>query len=204
MAAVHASMAAMEAVKLVIAGDSAVGKTALVISYTADAFQEDYIPGADDAYSKNYYVPWKVDGATLALMLWDTAACDTHPMGAVRVQYGRQAQRLRTLSYPNTDVFAIAFSVVSPASYENVAHWYKELQDYHSRISCRTTSIPHQKIDISKIPIVLVGTKADLRTHLGTLAGLAKKNQTPVTREQGEELAHKIGAVKYVECSAKT
>ena len=52
--------------------------------------------------------------------------------------------RLRPLSYPNTDVFLIAFSVVNPSSLSNVYEkWYQELKAQTS-------------IDITKIPIVLV------------------------------------------------
>lgn len=39
--------------------------------------------------------------------------------------------RLRPLSYPMTDVFLICFSVVNPASFQNVhEEWVPELQEY--------------------------------------------------------------------------
>jgi len=44
----------------------------------------------------------------------------------------------------------------------------------------------------------------DLRRDLYYVEKLAKRDQTPITRGQGEKLAKKIGAVKYVECSALT
>ena len=137
--------------------------------------QEDYIPTVFDNYSANVMV----DGKPVALGLWDTAGQEDY-------------DRLRPLSYPNTDVFLIAFSIISPASYENVmSKWYKELQN-------------QQAINISAIPIILVGTKMDLRDDQGMLAKLAEKNLTPVSFEKGEEMKGKIGARKYMECSAKT
>ena len=60
--------------------------------------------------------------------------------------------RLRPLSYPQTDVFLICFSVISQASAGNVvSKWYKEINNH-----CPGT------------PIVLVGTKADLREDAQT------------------------------------
>lgn len=54
------------------------------------------------------------------------------------------------------------------------------------------------------VPFILVGTKLDLRGDSGTLEKLRASNQAPVTTQKGEELAKKIRAIKYLECSAKT
>jgi Rho family, other len=52
-------------------------------------------------------------------------------------------------------------------------------------------------------PLILVATKTDLRRDDNTRRMLGAQGQTPVTPEQGAEVAREIGA-KYVECSAKT
>ena len=51
-------------------------------------------------------------------------------------------------------------------------------------------------------PIVLVGTKLDLRNDSSTLDQLAEKNQRPITQSQGEYLAHICSAKIYLECSS--
>ena len=53
-------------------------------------------------------------------------------------------------------------------------------------------------------PIVLVGTKLDLRNDTETIEKLREKGLKPITYAQGLELAKDIGAGKYLECSALT
>lgn len=96
--------------------------------------------------------------------------------------------RLRPLSYPQTDVFLVCFSVTSPASFENVKEkWFPEVHHHCPGVPC-----------------LIVGTQIDLREDPQVLEKLARQKQRPVTSEQGERLARELGAVKYVECSALT
>jgi len=44
----------------------------------------------------------------------------------------------------------------------------------------------------------------DLRDDRETLTMLSEQNLSPIKREQGQKLANKIRAVKYMECSALT
>ncbi|KNE59176.1 cell division control protein 42 [Allomyces macrogynus ATCC 38327] len=96
--------------------------------------------------------------------------------------------RLRPLSYPQTDVFLVCFSVVAPSSFENVREkWYPEVEHHCPRVPC-----------------LLVGTQIDLRDDPATLERLEKLRQRPITQEQGEALARELHMEKYVECSALT
>ena len=53
------------------------------------------------------------------------------------------------------------------------------------------------------VPIILVGNKTDLRDDPEMLALLARHDQAPVTSKQGRQMASKIKAEAYMECSAK-
>jgi Ras-related C3 botulinum toxin substrate 1 len=53
-------------------------------------------------------------------------------------------------------------------------------------------------------PILLVGTKLDLRDDRETIDRLRERGLCPVTFEQGMAKAKEIGARRYFECSALT
>ena len=82
----------------------------------------------------------------------------------------------------------LCFSISSPDSLENIPERW----------------VPEVKHFCPKVPVVLVGCKKDLRTDEETLGLLAADKKVPVSREDGEEMKTKIGAVGYHECSAKT
>eukprot|EP01129_Flabellula_baltica_P014489 TRINITY_DN6942_c0_g1_i1.p1 TRINITY_DN6942_c0_g1~~TRINITY_DN6942_c0_g1_i1.p1 ORF type:complete len:215 (-),score=59.49 TRINITY_DN6942_c0_g1_i1:44-688(-) len=149
-------------IKVMVIGDTSVGKTCMLISYTQNAFPDEYVPTVFDNYTANALV----DGQPVNLGLWDTAGSDEYNL-------------LRPLSYPGTDVFLICFSIADPSTFEGVtAKWIPEIQEHGSGI-----------------PIILVGTKADLRDRPG---------EKCVTTEQGKALAEEIEAFDYMECSALT
>ncbi|CAM6034857.1 unnamed protein product [Sphagnum compactum] len=156
-------------IKCVTVGDGAVGKTCMLISYTSNTFPTDYVPTVFDNFSANVVV----DGNTVNLGLWDTAGQEDY-------------NRLRPLSYRGADVFLLAFSLISRASYENISKkWIPELRHY-----------------APSVPIILVGTKLDLRDDRQFFAD--HPGTSPISTPQGEELRKAIGAASYIECSSKT
>ena len=92
----------------------------------------------------------------------------------------------RSSLYPRTDVFLFCFSLVHPKTLENIENkWFKEVSEY-----CQDK------------PIILVGLNSDLREEFESKAEEFKaKQMEPIPREKGEEMAKRIGACTYIECS---
>ncbi|XP_071765537.1 ras homolog family member Ua [Centroberyx gerrardi] len=158
-------------VKCVLVGDGAVGKTSLVVSYTTNGYPTEYVPTAFD----NFSAVVSVDGQPVKLQLCDTAGQD-------------EFDKLRPLCYTNADVFLLCFSVVSPASFQNVPEkWVPEIRR-HAPLA----------------PLVLVGTQCDLREDVKVLIDLAKYRERPVDPADARDCAAEIGAVAYMECSSLT
>lgn len=55
-----------------------------------------------------------------------------------------------------------------------------------------------------KTPVILVGTKKDLRSDPHVIDDLSVSKQKPVSTEEGQQIAHLIQAQAYIECSART
>lgn len=53
-------------------------------------------------------------------------------------------------------------------------------------------------------PILLIGTKQDLRDDRATLEKLAERSLSPVTQTQALKMQREIYANRYMECSALT
>ncbi|KAI0217932.1 cell division cycle 42 [Lamellibrachia satsuma] len=148
----------MQTIKCVVVGDGMIGKTCILITYTTKKFPQ------------TSYVPTVFDNY------------------AVTVMIGEDYERLRPLTYPQTDVFLVCFSVVLPSSFENIEEkWVPEIMEH-----------------CEKTPFLLVGLKIDLRDDPATLKELSKNHTNPIRFEQGKILAKELTAVKYVECSALT
>ncbi|KAJ3316283.1 GTP-binding protein Rho1, partial [Blyttiomyces sp. JEL0837] len=56
---------------------------------------------------------------------------------------------------------------------------------------------------VQNAPVILVGLKADLRNDPNELQKLASRGAYPVSSQEGQAMANRIGAYAYIECSAR-
>ncbi len=84
-------------------------------------------------------------------------------------------------------MFLLCYKISDPISLYNVKNkWIRELK--------------HHRPDV---PVVLCGCQSDLRQDVATLHHLSKTGRTPVSSDQALAICCEIGAVNYVETSAK-
>lgn len=164
--------------KLVLLGDGACGKTSLLNVFTRGYFPTVYEPTVFENYVHDIFV----DNVHIELSLWDTAGQE-------------EFDRLRSLSYDDTDLIMLCYSVDSKDSLENVeSKWVGEIAD-----------------NCPGVKLVLVALKCDLRQEAADEA--AENNATDPAEQQGEkkpmitydtglEVARRINALRYLECSA--
>ncbi|CAJ0933081.1 unnamed protein product, partial [Mesorhabditis belari] len=168
----------MQSIKCSIIGDSGIGKTSLLIAYTAKAIPgERYTPTIFDHYSANVMF----NERSVSLGIWETIGRTktTNPF--------EEEEEFEPFCSLNNDVVLICFSVVDPSSFENV----------------RTKWSPEVSQHCPDAPVILVGLKSDLRNDDKTLKDLMDRRLSPISERQGELMAKEINAVKYIECSSQ-
>ncbi|XP_040826905.1 rho-related GTP-binding protein RhoD isoform X1 [Ochotona curzoniae] len=136
--------------------------------------QGDFPENYSPTVFERYSASRQMKGKAVHLQIWDTAGQDDY-------------DRLRPLFYPDANVLLLCFDVTSPSSFDNVfSRWYPEVTHF-----CK------------QVPIIVVGCKTDLRKDRSLVNRLRKSGAEPVTYHRGQEMARSVGAVAYLECSAR-
>ncbi|GMM38826.1 Rho family GTPase [Saccharomycopsis crataegensis] len=140
-----------------------------------NVFTRGYFPQVyEPTVFENYVHDIFVDNKAVQLSLWDTAGQE-------------EFDRLRSLSYSDTHTIMLCFSVDSPDSLENVeSKWVGEIAEHCQGVA-----------------LVLVALKCDLRANEDPEDAAAGRGRSLISYEEGFAMAKKIGALKYLECSAK-
>lgn len=97
--------------KVVLLGDSKVGKTSLLITYTSGSFPTEYLPPLFDNFSPRF-------GPPPPLSFWDTNSSPEYDQFSPVICKG-------------TDFFLLCFSVVDKLSFENVqTRWMRTVKEH--------------------------------------------------------------------------
>ncbi|KAL5533751.1 YPT5 [Sanghuangporus baumii] len=99
--------------KLVLLGESAVGKSSLVLRFVKDQF-DDYRESTIGAAFLTQTVPLE-DGSTVKFEIWDTAGQERY-------------KSLAPMYYRNANCAVVVYDITQPASLEKARTWIRELQ----------------------------------------------------------------------------
>ncbi|PFH33217.1 Rab1 protein [Besnoitia besnoiti] len=107
--------------KLVLIGDSGVGKSCLLLRFSDDAFTESYITtiGVDFRFRTI-----NVDSEVVKLQIWDTAG----------------QERFRTITsayYRGADGIVLVYDVTDRESFSHVDEWLAEVNRYANENTCK-------------------------------------------------------------------
>ena len=168
------SVKAADAVKIVLVGDSGVGKTSFLYSYKANLFPSDEeVPAILDSF-----VDLVVDeqGNEMAVEMWDVGGSNNYRV-------------LRPMIYRDVHCVVMCFAIDDLHSLRSLRDdWVNELE---GALGAE---------EWLKVPKLIVGMKSDFR--LDGAPGLVSIDD--VTRVFPQLLQQEDRFINYVECSAKT
>jgi len=157
-----------ERVKVVIVGNTTTGKSCLKARVGLGSFPDEGDGNYHTTALECHEVKSNWNDSTRRIEYWDTAT---------ESEYASW----RPLSYPQTDVFLMCFSVVNNQSFESICRvWMPEIMQH-----------------CPEAIVLLVGTKVDLRAT-------SQSQNSSVYYEEGEFLAKHHKCVLYIETSALT
>ena len=104
--------------KILIIGDSQVGKTSLLLEYVDKTFTEDHIATIGVEYKEKFV---KKDDYDIRLQIWDTAG----------------QERFRSITkniFRNTDGVLFVYDVTNKDSFANIKNWIKDTENVSKEI----------------------------------------------------------------------
>ena len=127
--------------KMIIVGDSEVGKTSLAYQYTNKVFSEEYI----QTIGTNFLVKDTVfQNYNITLQIWDTAGQE-------------RFQRLLPNYYKGSQIAFVVYSITDKKSFDNVGTWFKLAKKYgESQKIVNAIAAHHDEVKAGSIEAVLV------------------------------------------------
>ena len=141
----------MQAKKVVIIGDSGVGKTAIMNRYLYDKFDSESMPTIGSSMqSRQVEVPGE---GTIKLTLWDTAGQE-------------KFRSLARMYFQDAEAALIVYDVTFPQSFEAAKTWVKDLKE-NSNVDDMVLAIVGNKVDMMENYAVQLQEVHEFATSVG-------------------------------------
>jgi len=135
--------------KLLLIGDSGVGKSCLLLRFADDTYTESYISTIGVDFKIRTF---EQEGKTVKLQIWDTAG----------------QERFRTITssyYRGAHGIIIVYDVTDKESFNNVKHWVQEIEKYAA--DGVNKLLVGNKCDLSSKKVVSYDEAKELADSLG-------------------------------------
>jgi len=122
-----------EKCRLLIIGDSFVGKTSFLSRYAKGTFNLTYLATAGfEFFTKDD----EIDNKNVRIELWDTSGYE-------------KFHSLTASSFGNAEGIMVMFDVTNPTSFENIRNWTESIKT-------------HLSSEYNNIPVIIIGNKIDI------------------------------------------
>ncbi|PNF40995.1 Rab-like protein 3 [Cryptotermes secundus] len=155
-------MAAFDKVKVIVVGDSGVGKSSLtyLICHHQPINNPSWTVGCSVEVKLHEYKEGTPDQKTYFIELWDIGGSSSH-------------RNTRSVFYNPTHGIILVHDLTNRKSQQNLQKWLAEVINKDGSSKSRVSSFddfdPEQFVGSTQIPILVIGTKSDLseevRTH---------------------------------------
>ena len=135
--------------KILLIGDSQVGKTSLLLKYTEHVFPEEHIATIGVEYKDKFILK---DNYNIRLQIWDTAG----------------QERFHSITkniYRNANGVLFVYDITNQESFSNIKNWIKDLQNVGNDIKGVIIGNKidlEQKRDVSKQDLEEIGKKYNM------------------------------------------
>lgn len=136
-----------EKIKLMIIGDSSVGKTSLLKKYCKNEFSNSYIITVGIDFQVKIL---DINNKKIKIQIWDTA--------------GEERYRVVAKNYFNTsDGFIIMYDITNRDSFDNISNWVEQIRD--STPNYKKSVIFGNKSDLNKLRNVQINEGKELAAN---------------------------------------
>lgn len=185
--------------KLVLLGESSVGKSSIVMRYITGSFQKTNATIGAAFTTKTFEVPQ--DGGVIKrinLEIWDTAGQERY-------------RSLAPMYFRNTDIALVVFDVTKPESLRKAQSWIEELNSYLEKDSRDSACIKlvGNKIDLDHGTLETIGNLPLFTVSAKTGEGIDRLFESlvddiPMEKFKKLEVSQKDNKVINLETSGKT